>query len=151
MNCLKTFRNCFYCRKPAAEKGGNVEVIKISVLGIAGVLLGYLMKNTRPEFSGYLTLGMGILILSLAVGKLDYLFASLEKIRSYIPIDSTYMAAILKMIGITYIGQFSSGICKDAGYSAIAGQIELFCKLAIMAVSMPILLALLETIQDFMT
>ena len=126
-----------------------MEVIKISVLGIAGVLLGYLMKNTRPEFSGYLTLGMGIL--SLAVGKLDYLFASLEKIRSYIPIDSTYMAAILKMIGITYIGQFSSGICKDAGYSAIAGQIELFCKLAIMAVSMPILLALLETIQDFMT
>ena len=103
-----------------------MEVIKISVLGIAGVLLGYLMKNTRPEFSGYLTLGMGILILSLAVGKLDYLFASLEKIRSYIPIDSTYMAAILKMIGITYIGQFSSGICKDAGYSAIAGQIELF-------------------------
>ena len=94
---------------------------------------------------------MGVLILGLAVGKLDYLFESLEEIRSYIPIDSAYMAAILKMIGITYIGQFSSGICKDAGYSAIAGQIELFCKLAIMAVSMPILMALLQTIQEFMT
>ncbi|MFQ8690757.1 MAG: SpoIIIAC/SpoIIIAD family protein, partial [Blautia sp.] len=90
-----------------------MEVIKISVLGIAGVLLGYLMKNTRPEFSGYLTLGMGILILSLAVGKLDYLFESLEKIRSYIPIDSACMAAILQMSGIPSVGPFSSGICKD--------------------------------------
>ena len=128
-----------------------MEVIKISVLWVAGVLLWHMMKNTRPEFSGYLTLGMGVLILGLAVGKLDYLFESLEEILSYIPIDSAYMAAILKMIGITYIGQFSSGICKDAGYSAIAGQIELFCKLAIMAVSMPILMALLQTIQEFMT
>ena len=63
-----------------------MEVIKISVLGVTGVLLGYLMKNTRPEFSGYLTLGMGVLILGLAVGKLDYLFESLEEIRSYIPL-----------------------------------------------------------------
>ena len=48
-----------------------MEVIKISVLGVAGVLLGHMMKNTRPEFSGYLTLGMGVVILGLAVGKWD--------------------------------------------------------------------------------
>ena len=54
------------------------------------------------------------------------------------------------MIGITYIGQFSAGICKDAGYSSIAGQIELFARLAVLAVSMPVLLALLETVHDFL-
>ena len=75
----------------------------------------------------------------------------MECVRKTSKRQDVYKRQILKMIGITYIGQFSSGICKDAGYSAIAGQIELFCKLAIMAVSMPILLALLETIQDFMT
>ena len=40
------------------------------------------------------------------------------------------------MIGITYIGQFASGICKDAGYSTTAAQIELFCKLSVMVLSM---------------
>ena len=54
------------------------------------------------------------------------------------------------MIGITYIGQFASGICKDAGYQATGAQIELFCKLSIMVLSMPVLLALLETIQEFL-
>ena len=57
---------------------------------------------------------------------------------------------LLKMIGITYIGQFSSGICRDAGYSSTGAQIELFCRLSVMVLSMPVLLALLDTIQGFL-
>ena len=55
------------------------------------------------------------------------------------------------MIGVTYIGQFSSGICKDAGYQATGAQIELFSKLSIMVMGMPVLLALLETIEGFLS
>ena len=65
-------------------------------------------------------------------------------------LDSSYLNTLLKMLGITYVGQFSAGICKDAGYSSIAGQIELFARLAVLAVSMPVLLALLETVHDFL-
>lgn len=43
---------------------------------------------------------------------------------------------ILKMVGITYIAEFASGICKDAGYQTIAGQIETFAKLTILALGM---------------
>ena len=57
---------------------------------------------------------------------------------------------MLKMIGITYISEFSSSICKDTGYQTIAVQIEVFSKLTILAMGMPILLALLETIQEFL-
>ena len=54
------------------------------------------------------------------------------------------------IIGITYIGQFSSAICKDAGYQMIGTQIDLFCKLSVMVLSMPVLLAILDTISEFM-
>ena len=64
---------------------------------------------------------------------------------------TTYLHALMKMIGITYVGQFSAGLCKDAGYSAIAGQIEIFSKLSILAISMPILMALMDTIQGFLS
>ena len=128
-----------------------MEMIRVSVLGITGVLLGFLLKNTKPEYSFYLSMGIGICILILAVGKLQYLFASLEKIRSYLPVDSSYLTILLKMMGISYIGQFSSGICKDAGFSAIAGQIEIFGKLVIMGLSMPVLLALLETVHGLLS
>ena len=64
--------------------------------------------------------------------------------------DTEYISTLVKMVGITYIGQFASGICKDAGYSTTAAQIELFCKLSVMVLSMPVLMALLRTIQEFM-
>lgn len=128
-----------------------MEMVRISVLGMIGVLLGFLLKGTRPEYAFYLSMGIGICVLFLAVEKLQYLFASLEAIRSYLPVDSSYLTILLKMIGVAYIGQFSSGICKDAGFSAIAGQIELFGKLVILALSMPVLLALLETVHEFLS
>lgn len=127
-----------------------MDIIKISLLGVCGVMLGFLLKSTRPEYASFITMAIGLLILGLAVGKVAYLFQALEKIRESLPIDGSYVSALVKMIGITYIGQFSSSICKDAGYQAIGGQIELFCKLSVMVLSMPVLLALLETIQEFL-
>lgn len=128
-----------------------MDIVRISLLGIGGVVLGFLLKENKPEYSFYVSFGVGLAILFLAVGKIRYLFDSILKIKAYLPMDSSYVETLLKMVGITYIGEFSSGICKDAGYGAIGSQIEMFAKLAIMAVSMPILLALLETIYGFLS
>lgn len=127
-----------------------MDIVKISLLGVGGVMLGFLIKGTKPEYACFITMGIGLLILGFAVGKLRYLFEAIEKMRVSLPVDSGYISTLVKMIGITYIGQFSSGICKDAGYQATGAQIELFCKLSIMVLSMPILLALLETIEEFL-
>lgn len=127
-----------------------MEIIRISVVGIAGVLLAILVRQVRPEYSLYITMAAGVAILFYTVGKLSYLLTSLREIQEYIPVETAYMNILLKMIGITYIGQFCAGICKDAGYSAVAGQIETFGRLAVLAVSMPVLTALLETIHEFL-
>ena len=76
---------------------------------------------------------------------------SIEKIQSYIRIDGSYVKVLIKMIGITYVAEFASGLCRDAGYASVGAQIEMFGKFSIMAVSMPILLALIETIEGFLT
>ena len=127
-----------------------MDIIRISILGVAGVLLGFFLKETRPEYVCLITMGVGLVILSLAVGKIRYVFDALERIRECVPVEGSYMESLLKMIGVTYIGQFASGICKDAGYSSTGQQIELFCRLSVMVLSMPVLLALLDTIQGFL-
>ena len=127
-----------------------MEVVKIVMIGITGVLLALFLKESKPEYSVYLSLVIGICILGYAVGKLSYLFESIKKIQEFLPVDEKYVLVLLKMTGVTYIGQFSSSICKDAGYAAIAGQIELFVKLYLMVLSLPVLLALVETIHNFL-
>lgn len=127
-----------------------MDILRISVLGVSGVLLAILLKDRAPEYVSLISLGIGLVILGLAVGKIGYLFDSLEQLRESLPVDGSYITTLLKMIGITYIGQFASGICKDAGYGSTGTQIELFCRLSVMVLSMPVLLALLDTIQGFL-
>ena len=127
-----------------------MDIIRVSMLGMCGVIMGFFLKGTRAEYTAFIAMGIGIMILGLAVGKLEYLFQTLGNLQKSVSVDQEYFYTLIKMVGITYIGQFSAGICKDAGHQATAAQIELFCKLSVMVLSIPILLALLETIQEFL-
>ena len=73
------------------------------------------------------------------------------RIQNFVQIDTSYLSILMKMVGITYIGEFASSVCKDSGHATIASQIELFSKLTILILSLPVLSALLHTIQDFLT
>lgn len=81
---------------------------------------------------------------------MEVLIDGIGKIQSYIKVNQSYIQILIKILGITYVSEFSASLCKDAGHAAIAGQIELVGKLSILAVSMPILLALLDTIHQFL-
>ena len=127
-----------------------MDIIRVSMLGMCGVIMGFFLKGTRAEYTAFITMGIGIMILGLAVGKLEYLFQTLGNLQKSVSVDQEYFYTLIKMVGITYIGQFSASICKDAGYQTIGAQIELFCKLSVMVLSMPVLLAILDTISGFL-
>lgn len=128
-----------------------MNAIQIGVIGIAGVLLALQFKNGKTEYGIYLSLGVSILIFLSIADRLSEVMGTIQTLSSYLSIGNVYMTTLFKMIGITYISEFAAAICKDAGYQTIASQIDVFSKLTILALSMPILATLLETIHSFLT
>lgn len=126
-------------------------MIKVALLGIIVVMFCVYFKSKQPEISTALALVCCIFIFSFGITKLEVVTTAIKKIQDYVKINNTYVLILFKIVGITYIAEFASGICKDAGYSAIASQIELVGKLSIIAISMPIVLALIDTINEFLT
>lgn len=127
-----------------------MNIVQVGILGVAGILLAVQLKQEKSEVGVYLSIVISLLIFFGILDSLEVLVATVREISTYIQIDSSYIMTLIKMLGITYIAEFSSGLCKDAGYSAIATQIEMFGKLTILVLSLPILLALLRTIQEFL-
>ena len=125
-------------------------IIQIGAIGVIGAILAIQFKSGKSEYGIYISIALSLLIFFSIVGKLETIVQVIKSIGEKIQIKSTYITALLKMLGVTYVAEFSSAICKDAGYQTIAQQIEIFSKLTILVLSMPILLALLETIQDFL-
>lgn len=126
-----------------------MTTIQAAVIGIAAVVLAVQIKGLRPEYSTYLILTAGIIIAGLGVSRLETILETIRTIGTYIQIQNMYLGTLLKMAGIAYIAEFASGICKDAGFSSLGIQVEMFGKLSILVISGPILLALLETLQRF--
>lgn len=127
-----------------------MTVITIGIVGITAVLLAVEMKSMKGEYGIYLVMAAGCFIFFYGVSKMETIFDAMKRLQEFIKINQVYLSTLIKMTGITYIAEFSSGICKDAGYGAIGNQIEIFGKLSILAVSMPIVLALMETLQGFL-
>ncbi len=126
-----------------------MTTIQAAVIGIVAVVLAVQIKVLRPEYSTYLILTAGIIIAGLGVSRLDAILETIRTIGTYIHIQNIYLGTLLKMVGIAYIAEFASGICKDAGFSSLGIQVEMFGKLSILVISGPVLLALLETLQRF--
>ena len=119
-------------------------MLKTAMLGVLTILVAMAMRQGKAEFSTFVSFTGSILIAWIAVRLLDGITGSLERLEKLISIDMEYLALLLKMIGVTYLSEFSSALCRDAGYSAVAGQIELVGKLSILTIGMPIVLALFE-------
>lgn len=126
------------------------EVMKIGMLGIVGVLFALLFKGEKPEYTQYIGFGAAVLIFYYVVQSLFSLMGRFEILQGYMTGNENYLGTLLKIVGITYICEFSAGICKDAGFSSIAGQIEVLGKLSVMVAGLPILLAVIEQIQGFL-
>lgn len=126
-----------------------MTMVQAAVMGISAVVLAIQIKSIRPEYSTYLILTAGLIIAVLGVSRLDMILETIRTIGTYIHVKNVYLGTLLKMVGITYIAEFASGICKDAGFSSLGVQIEMFGKLSILVLSGPVLLALLETLQRF--
>ena len=73
----------------------------------------------------------------------------IQNFQKYIPIESTYFSILLKMIGITYITEFSSDICKDAGYGALANQIGIAGKVTLISLSIPAITSLFTCVMEW--
>ena len=127
-----------------------MNVVQVGIIGVLGALLAVQFKGGKTEYGIFMSVAVSIFLFACIVDRLEIFLSTVEQIGSYIDMDTGYLSTMFKMIGVTYIAEFSSGICKDAGYQTIAVQIEIFSKLTILALGMPVLLALLETVREFL-
>ena len=102
-------------------------MIKIACVGFAGMLLAGLLKHSHSPYAELISLAASLLIIFCTLTKLASVFEMLERLREYVSMQEGYFRILLKIIGITYVADFSSSICLDAGYKADRSLRKNFC------------------------
>lgn len=125
-----------------------MDLIKVVVIGATTVLLALELKTHKPVLTMILGMTGSILIMVLSLDKIVPIFEQVQSVLEYLGDGRTYFTILLKVLGVTYLCQFTAGICKDAGFGSLSEQIQVFGKMYIMLSGMPILMAFIDTIRN---
>ncbi|WP_235714599.1 stage III sporulation protein AD [Neobacillus dielmonensis] len=123
-----------------------MEILKIVGIALIATFLSLIVKEQKPNLAFLLIVFVGCSIFLFLVDKIYEIIHMLERLALNAKVNMVYVETILKIIGIAYIAEFAVQITKDAGQGAIASKIELAGKIIILAMAIPILTVLIETI-----
>lgn len=123
-----------------------MEIIKIIGVGLTALIIIIMLKQFRPEFTIYVSLIAGTIILLMLADKLVGIMGLINSITSKTAINSQFIKILIKITGIAILTEFAVSVCNDSGESAIASKIDVGGKVLIVSISVPIIQALMETV-----
>ena len=123
-----------------------MEIIKIIGIALTALVIIIMLKQYRPEYTVFISILTGVLILVLVMDKLTGIINIIQSIQDKFGINTQFIAILIKITGIAFLSEFAVSICKDSGEAAIASKIELGSKIIIISMSIPIISSMLEII-----
>lgn len=118
-------------------------IFSIVAIAVCGASFAVLIRTYRPEFSVAVGVTTGVIVLLMTVGELTGILDTVSELSTRYGVDAGYFGVLLKIIGISYVAQFGSEICKDAGESAVASRVELCGRILILTAALPAAIAVL--------
>lgn len=123
-----------------------MDIIKVIGVGITGAIIANLVKNGKEEFTIFVTLATGIIILIYIMNSLGDVIIAFNQITDISGIDDKLFGSVLKIIGIGYVTEYSASMCTDMNYSSLGSKIQLAGKITIFLVALPIITGLIDLI-----
>ena len=128
----------------------NMDVIKIIGVGLISLIIIIIIRQYKPEFTLYVSLFAGALILLFIMDKIGGIINLLTSLSNKTAINNEFLTLLIKITGIAFLTEFAVSICKDTGESAIANKVDMGGKVIIVSMSIPIISSLLETIVEIL-
>ena len=128
----------------------NMDVIKIIGVGLISLIIIIIVRQYKPEFTLYVSLLAGALILLFIMDKIGGIINLLTSLSNKTAINNEFLTLLIKITGIAFLTEFAVSICKDTGESAIANKVDMGGKVIIVSMSIPIISSLLETIVEIL-
>lgn len=119
---------------------------KIIFIAVITLILSITISKFNAEFKVYISVIFGILVMFMLLDELKGYFNELVNIYNKYDIKIENFSIILKIVGIAYICDFISLLCKDLNHESIGKKVEIAGKLIILIYSVDVIKIFLDQI-----
>ncbi len=122
------------------------ELVSVCGICICASLICKITEKHTKEQAVMLSIAVCVFAMLLMLSGIPVIFGKADRLASMAGLDSEYITVIFKSLGICYLTQFSADICRDCGESAAASAAEIFGKVQLIVLSLPLFEQLIESI-----
>lgn len=123
-----------------------MSIMQIVALAVVAVVLILVIRQERPELALQISMVVGLIIIIFVIWKLAGIVKILERLAAQAELNMVFLSALLKIIGIAYVAEFGTQVCRDAGENALAFKVELAGKAMILILAAPIISTIVDTV-----
>lgn len=121
-----------------------MSILQVSVLAVVATAMSVILKKTNPEFALCLRVTCGIAIFIFISDYILKVTEVINELTNKFDLNNEFFTIIIKIVAVSYICEFASGICVDAGETSNAAKVELAGKVIIITLTIPIILSLAD-------
>lgn len=126
----------------------NILIVAGLAVSVTAIIL--ILKEIKPEFTVLVSTAFGIVVLSFLFTPVKEIVSSVYSIAQQTGIGNEIISPIIKITGISLIAEFASSICTDAGQNGIASKVESAVKITVLALSVPMITQVLNTVLNLL-
>ena len=127
-----------------------MDIFRIIGVGLATAITALIVKQVKPEIALIVGAAGGVIMLLMLVDSVTSILSVFSSLIQKSGLSTGIFSAVLKIIGIGYITDFSANLCVDAGSSSIANKILLAGKILILVSAIPIITNLIDIIAGLL-
>lgn len=127
-----------------------MEIFRIAAIGIITALCVLVLRENRSDIATLIGITGGAIILLSLIDYFTQIFDFLRRFIEKTGIDGSVIKALVKIVGIGYVADFSAGIVEESGSKALSEKIVLGGKVIIFIMSIPIIKMLFEIISSIL-
>ena len=123
-------------------------IFSLSAIALIGTVLTALLKPSSPAIAVAVSLVSSLVLLYRVFDPLGQTFASLSNFMAAAGLDGELYFPVIKAVGIAAVVRVVSGLCRDAGQSAVAYFMELCGIVCALILAIPVFRGLIEAIGN---
>ena len=126
------------------------ETSAAAAVCVLTAVLATLLKQYAREHAMFCTIAACITVGVAAVSALTPIAETLRSLYNQTALPTPYFDILWKSLGICYLTSVAGDLCRDCGESALAQMAELWGRLALVLLALPLLEGVLEMVTEIL-
>lgn len=124
----------------------TADTISAAAFCIIGAITAILLKQYCREQAVLSTIAVCVIVTAAVLMFIEPVISQLKALFEKTSLDSSCFKALIKAVGICYITGIAADICRDSGEQALATTAEMWGRISLLILTLPMIDSLLSII-----